>query len=174
MVSTSWEGLLSGIAHPVIGLDHLAFVIALGCSSALLAKRHTIAQWIPIGFLLAAIGGTGIHLMKVDLPFNEIWVALSVLLLGLTIGIERKISIALLSAFCVLAGLFHGYAYGEAIVGAETTQLLSYLVGFTAVQAAIAYGSFFAVSKLQENNARAIGLITVGIGLSTMLKTVGL
>jgi hypothetical protein len=32
--SNLWEGLLSGLAHPVIGLDHLAFVIAAGLIAA--------------------------------------------------------------------------------------------------------------------------------------------
>jgi urease accessory protein len=174
MVSNPLEGLLSGLAHPVIGLDHLAFVIALGCGSALLAKRQPIARGIPLGFLMAAIAGTAIHLLKVDLPLNELWVALSVLLLGLTIGLGQKLPVTALAGFVTLAGLFHGYAYGEAIVGAETAQLVSYLVGFTGIQALIAYGTFFVVSKLQENQARAIGWVAIGIGLSAVLKAVGI
>ncbi len=174
MVSNPLEGLLSGIAHPVIGLDHLAFVIAVGCGSALLAQRQPIARFIPIGFLTAAIAGTAIHLLKVDLPFNELWVALSVLLLGTAIGLGQKLPVVALTGFVTLAGLFHGYAYGEAIVGAEMTQLVSYLVGFTAIQALIAYGTFFAVSKLQENKAQAIGWVAIGIGLSATLKAVGI
>jgi urease accessory protein len=174
MVSNPLEGLLSGIAHPVIGLDHLAFVIAVGCGSALLAKRQPIARVIPLGFLTAAIAGTAIHLLKVDLPLNELWVALSVLLLGLTIGLGQKLPVAALAGFVSLAGLFHGYAYGEAIVGAEATPLVSYLVGFTAIQALMAYASFVVVSKLQENQARAIGWVAIGIGLSAVLKAVGI
>lgn len=174
MVSNPLEGLLSGIAHPVIGLDHLAFVIALGCGSALLAKKSPIARVIPLGFLTAAIAGTTLHLLKMDLPLNELWVALSVLLMGLTIGLGQKLPVAALAGFVSLAGLFHGYAYGEAIVGAETAQLVSYLVGFTAIQALIAYGTFFVVSKLQEHQARAIGWIAIGIGLSAVLKAVGI
>ncbi len=176
MVSNPLEGLLSGIAHPVIGLDHLAFVIAVGCGSALLAKtaNPSIARLIPLGFLTAAIAGTAIHLLKVDLPLNELWVALSVLLLGLSIGLGQKLPVAALAGFVTLAGLFHGYAYGESIVGAEATPLVSYLVGFTAIQALIAYSAFFVASKLQENKARAIGWIAIGIGLSAVLKAVGI
>jgi urease accessory protein len=174
MVSNPLEGLLSGLAHPVIGLDHLAFVIALGCGSALLAKRQPIARGIPLGFLMAAIAGTALHLLKVDLPLNELWVALSVLLMGLTIGLGQKLPVAVLAGFVTLAGLFHGYAYGEAIVGAETAQLVSYLVGFTAIQALMAYASFWVTSKLQENQARAIGWVAIGIGISAVLKAVGI
>ena len=27
--STLWEGLLSGVGHPIIGFDHLAFIVAM-------------------------------------------------------------------------------------------------------------------------------------------------
>lgn len=174
MVSNALEGFLSGVAHPVIGLDHLAFVIAVGCGSALLANREAIARLIPIGFLTAALLGTGIHLLKLDLPLNELWVSLSVLLLGLTIGLEKRFPIAVLATFVTLAGLFHGYAYGESIVGAETMPTVSYLVGFTAIQSVIAYSTFFLVSKLQANQSQAIGWVTIGIGLSAVLKAVGI
>jgi urease accessory protein len=40
-----------------------------------------------------------------------------------------------------VAGALHGYAYGESIVGAETGQLAAYIVGFAAIQYAIAVGS---------------------------------
>jgi urease accessory protein len=37
-----------------------------------------------------------------------------------------------------IAGLFHGYAYGEAIVGAQMTPLVAYLLGFTLIQYVVA------------------------------------
>jgi urease accessory protein len=33
-------------------------------------------------------------------------------------------------------GVFHGYAYGESIVGAQRGPLMAYLVGFTIIQLA--------------------------------------
>jgi hypothetical protein len=35
---TLWHGLLSGFGHPVIGLDHLAFVVAMGLLATPLAR----------------------------------------------------------------------------------------------------------------------------------------
>ena len=32
--TTLYEGLVSGLAHPVIGLDHLAFIVAAGLIAA--------------------------------------------------------------------------------------------------------------------------------------------
>lgn len=37
------EGLLSGLAHPVIGLDHLAFILAVGLIAASLGAGLQIA-----------------------------------------------------------------------------------------------------------------------------------
>ena len=38
--TTAWHGLLSGIGHPVIGFDHLAFIIAVGIASAFVGLRY--------------------------------------------------------------------------------------------------------------------------------------
>ena len=35
-------GFLSGLAHPVIGLDHFAFVVAVGLLAALLGRRGLV------------------------------------------------------------------------------------------------------------------------------------
>src|SRR5262249_62342369 len=34
MPTTAMQGLMSGLGHPVIGLDHFAAVVAVGCLSA--------------------------------------------------------------------------------------------------------------------------------------------
>ena len=59
-----FEGFMSGLAHPVIGLDHLAFIVAVGFLSALNPGK----LWLPLSFVLAALGGTGLHLMKFNIP----------------------------------------------------------------------------------------------------------
>lgn len=115
--SNLWEGFLSGVGHPVIGIDHLAFVVAVGL----------IAVGIPNGisiiasFLATVILGTGIHLLSIDLPLTEIAIALSVLVFGTMLALKQKLSVQFLSIFAAIAGIFHGYAYGEAIIGAEMT-----------------------------------------------------
>ncbi len=52
--STLMEGFLSGVGHPVIGLDHLAFIVAVGIAAAFTAQRYTL----PLVFILATIAGT--------------------------------------------------------------------------------------------------------------------
>lgn len=129
-----FEGFLSGLAHPVIGLDHLAFVVAIG----LIAAGRSRGAFIPAAFLLAAMVGTGIHVLSIDLPAVEIVIATSVIVLGGMLALEKHPSFTALAVLAALAGLFHGYAYGEAIVGAQMMPLVAYLAGFTLIQYAIA------------------------------------
>lgn len=128
------EGFLSGLAHPVVGLDHLAFVVAIG----LIAAGQSRGALIPAAFLLAAMAGTGVHVLSIDLPAAEIVIATSVIALGGMLALEKHPNFSALAVLGALAGLFHGYAYGEAIVGAEMMPLVAYLAGFTLIQYAIA------------------------------------
>ncbi|MEL6881915.1 MAG: HupE/UreJ family protein, partial [Cyanobacteria bacterium J06607_10] len=114
-----FEGLFSGIAHPVIGFDHLAFVIAAGLVGALI-KRGMV---IPIAFVAASLGGTGLHLLLMDLPAPELVISASVLMFGVVLAWGRSLNLNVVTALGAIAGLFHGYAYGEAVVGAQMTPL---------------------------------------------------
>ncbi|MGB3514467.1 MAG: HupE/UreJ family protein [Microcoleaceae cyanobacterium] len=128
--SNLWEGLLSGIGHPIIGIDHLAFVVAIG----LIAAPATRGVLIPVCFIATAMLGTGFHLLIIDLPLVEMAIALSVVAFGVMLAVKQKLNIQLLAILAATAGIFHGYAYGEAIIGAEITPLLAYLIGFSAIQ----------------------------------------
>jgi len=167
--STLAEGLLSGFAHPVIGFDHLAFVVAVGIAAAFTAQRYLL----PLAFVLATIAGTVLHLAAVDLPMVETVIAASVVLAGFLVLSGRELPAGLLAALFVVGGIFHGYAYGESIVGAETSPLVTYLLGFALVQyvIAIAAGAIVvqtigAGKKAFENNAyRITGGMVAGAGL---------
>ena len=132
--ATFSEGLLSGIGHPVIGVDHLAFVIAVGVAAALIGSRFLL----PLAFVVATLAGTVVHLMAIDLPAVELMIALSVAAIGVVIFSGRQIALGALAALFAVSGLFHGFAYGEAIFGAETTPMIAYLAGFGVTQYAIA------------------------------------
>src|SRR6187401_3797779 len=78
MPATFGEGFLSGLGHPVIGLDHLAAVVAVGC----LAAAHRSASALAVAFVLAMMGGVALHLHGTAVPAAESLVALTVLALG--------------------------------------------------------------------------------------------
>ncbi|ELS02897.1 hydrogenase/urease accessory protein [Xenococcus sp. PCC 7305] len=143
-----FEGIMSGFGHPVIGFDHLAFVIASG----LLALKITGGILIPIAFVLATGIGAGIHLLSINLPIPEIVIAVSVVLFGilLTIKSQRKKNFNYglkISGLAGLAGIFHGFAYGEGIFGAEPTPMFAYLIGFIMIQLVISLGIYFIANK---------------------------
>lgn len=157
------QGLVSGFAHPVIGLDHFVFVIALGAACYYFGRRAgTVAV-----FLGATLGGTGLHLLEGTLAFPEVWVALSLLLLGaLFLAGSAFLKSDGTLVFFGLAGIAHGYAYGESIVGAEPTPLAAYLVGFTLVQLAVIFGAFAAARYIDRAKPKFRSVHALGATVS--------
>ncbi|MEM9091150.1 MAG: HupE/UreJ family protein [Cyanobacteria bacterium P01_F01_bin.53] len=151
-----FEGLLSGIGHPVLGFDHFAFAIAVGLLAAVLRRGFTV----PLAFLLAALVGTGLHLGGLNLPAPELVISASVFLFGVLVITRRELSTPAVVGLTALVGIFHGYAYGEAVVGAEPTPLVAYLIGFTLVQGAIA-GIAYLLSQRAIDKEHSVGLISV-------------
>ena len=141
--SNFFEGIMSGFGHPIVGFDHLTFVVASG----LIALKITRGILIPLAFVIATGIGAGIHLASINLPFPEIIIAASVVVFGVLLAFRRTqkdLNYGLkITALAVLAGIFHGYAYGEGIFGAEPTPMIAYLIGFIIVQLAIALGTHF-------------------------------
>jgi urease accessory protein len=171
--STFFEGFLSGLGHPVIGLDHLTFVVAIGLLSAL----HGRGLVIPTAFVVAAMGGTVIHLFAVDLPAVELVISASVLGFGVLLARKAMPNLAWVVGLAAIAGIFHGYAYGEAIVGAEMNPIVAYLAGFTLVQLGISWGAFAIGKMLLQQvgeqpslSLRFAGFTICGIG-ATFLAT---
>ncbi|MGF1575246.1 MAG: HupE/UreJ family protein [Cyanophyceae cyanobacterium] len=164
--ATGWEGFLSGLGHPVIGLDHLAFVIATG----LLAVAVKGGLGIPVGFVVASAVGTGLHLMGFTIPAAEVIIAGSVVLFGLFLALKNRPPVTILLLLSVLAGLLHGYAYGEVVIGAEMTPIVAYLLGFMAIQLTIAGAIYQAIKLLKADpetsalNLRFAGFVLVGLG----------
>ncbi len=169
-VSTGFEGFVSGVAHPVIGVDHLAMIIAVGILSALLRPGFLVAGT----FVVAAMFGTGLHLLGLSLPLSEPLVSLSVLSAGILITLRRSLGTSVVLGFSVIGGLLHGYAYGESIFGAETGSLIAYLAGFTLIQLVIAGIAFGLAKKFREGSLeptaclRPAGFIVAGAGFALL------
>jgi urease accessory protein len=139
--STLWQGLLSGLGHPVIGLDHLAFVVGVGALAYLMGR----AVLVPVVFVAGTVAGCALHIAGANLPAAELAVALTVAAAAALVASRTRLPPAVLAALLAAAGVFHGYAYGESIVGAETTPLAAYVVGFGVIQTCIALGSALAL-----------------------------
>jgi urease accessory protein len=158
MPETLWQGFASGIGHPVIGFDHLAFIIGMA-ALALLTKAPRL---MPLAFVGMTVVGTLVHLQAVTLPAAELVIAASVLLIGVLGLMGAKLPALVAAALFGAAGVFHGYAYGEAVVGAEASPIIAYLIGFAFVQIAIAWGLQLAA----ERSGRMAGWIKAGAGIA--------
>ncbi|MBW4549658.1 MAG: HupE/UreJ family protein [Aphanocapsa sp. GSE-SYN-MK-11-07L] len=169
MPANFFEGFLSGVAHPLIGLDHFAFIVAVG----LLAVTRKQGILIPVAFVLAAMVGTGLHLANLSFPGVELFVSGSILVFGVLLTLKNSLNTATVAGLSAVAGLCHGYAYGESIFGAEMTPLVAYLAGFTVIQLAISLAAFWigqatllGQAKDQPHQLHSAGLVICGIGLA--------
>lgn len=143
--STLWQAIASGIGHPVIGLDHLAFLLAAGVLAATLPARAGIAAIL--AFVAGGFLGSQVHLAGIGLGPVEVLVALSVLGVGLAL-LWRQVPAAALPAGFGIAGLFHGHAFAEAIIGAEQGPVVAYLAALAVTQAAIGLGAMALAGRL--------------------------
>jgi urease accessory protein len=172
--ATFGQGILSGLGHPVIGLDHFAAVVAVGC----LAAAHRAAYALVMAFVLAMMAGVALHVHGATLPGAEILVALSVIALGALMLGDRQMPLGAALLLFAIVGAVHGYALGESIYGAEPTPLYAYLLGLAIVQSAIALtAAKFAHSFIQRRRAdlsplRLVGAGIAGIGLAVLMQQV--
>jgi urease accessory protein len=122
---TPISGLLSGLAHPLLGPDHLLFLLAL----ALVGLQRRLS-WM-LGLLATGLLGSGLGLILPGLPGSEALVSLSLVAVGLVL-FKRLPTAVLLPAFAL-----HGYALSASVLGWTSAPLASYLFGLLIAQGAL-------------------------------------
>jgi urease accessory protein len=173
MPATFGEGILSGLGHPVIGLDHFGAVVAVGC----LAAVHRAASALVVAFVLAMMAGVALHLHGATVPGTEMLVALTVIALGALMLHHRQVPAGVALVLFAVVGVIHGYALGESIYGAEPTPLYAYLLGLAVIQGAIALGAAKIARSLAQRSSdlsplRLVGAGIAGIGLAVLMQQV--
>ena len=167
--TTFTEGFLSGLGHPVIGPDHLAFLLAIGVAVGVGGLNLVL----PLLFVVASAIGVTLHVNGVNLPGAEIVVAVSVLFAGFLIARGRALPVSLWAILFAAAGLFHGYAFGESIFGAERSPLHAYLLGLIIVQSVLTVGTALFVRRkaggVSAIAPRLAGAVIIGVGLATLI-----
>lgn len=167
---TLFEGFLSGLAHPVIGPEHLGFIIAMALAAA--AARRIVL--VPLVFVLATAVGCAVHLGGGPVPGGEPAAIAAALFAGALLAIAwHRTMPGLWVAFAAVGGVIHGHAYGAAIVGAEPAPVGSYLAGFAVVQAVLCCGGAYAISRILRLRGDLGGLVFrsggVGVGMLAVL-----
>ncbi len=161
------DGLLTGLAHPLIGLDHFAFVIAVGVLAAVAGAR----LFAPLFFVGGTLVGCALSLSGLTVPASEWLIIASVLALGTAVALgHRRVRRTELGLFAG-AGVLHGMAYAAGIIGAEAAPLGAYLVGFAIIQSGLTVGVMLAMRLFWRSDAigmpaRLAGAAVAGIGFA--------
>lgn len=126
---SAWQALLSGIGHPLLGPDHLLFMLGI----ALVGLKKTKKWVLP----LLAIGLAGSAFVQLQ-PLPDLLAPWAEALVSLSLAIEGLIVLNLLSPK-LLVPMFalHGYLLGSTIVGAEPSPLIGYFLGLLLSQVAL-------------------------------------
>ncbi|MEO0574504.1 MAG: HupE/UreJ family protein [Pseudomonadota bacterium] len=119
-------GLISGLLHPVLGLDHLVAMVAVGLWGAILGQPSI---WIlPVTFPLVMAFGALLGVAGVPMPGVEFAIAGSALALGIAVLTQSRPPLWLAAIIVGFFAIFHGHAHGSEMPGASNS--LAYGVGF--------------------------------------------
>lgn len=119
-------GFLTGLRHPVSGLDHVLAMIAVGLWGAQLGAP---AIWLlPVTFPMVMACGGFLGLVGIPLPGVELGIAASALLLGAMVASEARPPLPLAAALVGFFAVFHGHAHGAELPAGQSG--LTYSIGF--------------------------------------------
>lgn len=119
-------GFVTGLLHPVSGLDHVLAMVAVGLWGAQLGSP---AIWVlPVAFPMVMAFGGLLGLLGVHLPGIEIGIALSGVLLGAAVMLEFRPSLAVAAGLVAFFAVFHGHAHGTELPAGQSPLL--YSMGF--------------------------------------------
>lgn len=153
-------GLLSGLLHPVSGLDHVLAMLAVGIWGAQMGPP---AIWVlPVTFpMVMALGGM-LSLVGVPVPGVEIGIGLSALLLGLMVAFERRPDLRVAAVLVGFFAIFHGYAHGAELPEGQSGIL--YSIGFV-VSTGTLHASGIGVGLIHrwDRGKRALRIAGAGI-----------
>ncbi|MEH2171788.1 HupE/UreJ family protein [Nostoc sp.] len=152
-ITNCWEAFIWGLADPVISLNCLVGIVAIGLLSSVFVRGAAIAGC----FVFATVLGIVIHISQLNLPDTEIAmpsagaaIAISTIVFGTMLMMPNQLNFLVLALVGISAGLFQGYANAESIVSAGTISVVAYILGIAL--------TLFAVAM----SAREIG---VGMGM---------
>ena len=131
-------GFATGFAHPFTGLDHLLAMIAVGLWASQLGGRAVwllpltfpVVWLLPLTFPVVMAAGAALGFGGVALPWIEVGITASVLVLGAAVALSYRPSLAVSLPLIGLFALLHGYAHGVEL--SAQTSALGYCAGFVA------------------------------------------
>lgn len=165
-------GLADGFMHPLLGLDHLLAMLAIGVWAAQIGRS---ARWtLPLLFPMVMAVGAVIGMGAVYLPGIEPGIAGSVAVLGLLIAFAIRMPVWAGSIAVSLFALVHGFAHGLEMPAGASPVL--YGAGFILATLALLAGGLAigtaATGKAAEKAMRLLGSAIAAAG-AYLLVSIG-
>ena len=175
-METFAHGILSGVGHPLLGFDHLFFVLVIGVAAVFTARRYST----PFAYIVAMLLGCLAMAKGVGLPAKELVIAVSLIVLGAAVFRGKTLGIAPTIVLFAGFGLFHGSAFGDSIAAQEavlgTKVLIGYLIGLGVIQYAVAFGAGWFIKNIlhaveaNDIRVRISGGMVAGAGAFLLLE----
>ncbi len=125
-VASLQGGFISGFMHPILGLDHVVAMVAVGLWGAFLGKP---AIWVlPIVFPLVMAFGGALGVAGVEIPYIETGIALSGIVIGLAVLFMIRPPIWIAAIIVGTFAIFHGHAHGTELPNSANPLIFS--IGF--------------------------------------------
>ncbi|WP_404364534.1 HupE/UreJ family protein [Marinobacter sp.] len=157
------SGFVSGLLHPMLGLDHLLAMAAIGFWSV--RQTASMKDSTPLFVIGGTVLGAGIAWGGLSLPGVETGIGLSVMLAGILIATMARLPTAVGGSLAGAFMVFHGFAHGtEMPAGAA---LVAYLAGFSMATLAITFvgrGLGALLMKTDSRAGRVVGATLAGVG----------
>lgn len=119
-------GFSSGLMHPVLGLDHVIAMVAVGLWGAFLGRP---AIWIlPIVFPMVMAFGGAMGVIGIPIPSVETGIAVSAIVLGAMVALALRPPIWVAAVIVGAFAIFHGHAHGTELPDAASP--LAFSLGF--------------------------------------------
>lgn len=119
-------GFSSGLLHPILGLDHVVAMVAVGLWGAFLGNP---AIWLlPVVFPLVMTLGGVLGILAVPLPAVETGIALSAVVIGGLVALAARPPLPLAALIVAVFAIFHGYAHGAELPASANP--LAFSLGF--------------------------------------------
>ena len=110
-------GFMSGVLHPLTGLDHLLVMLAIGFWAARAPTENRFQ--IPTLFIIFLLIGLTMGAFMTTSSMVELGIAVSVLAMGLILFLSARISALWQLMLTSMFGLIHGFVHGQELILAE-------------------------------------------------------
>lgn len=155
-------GVLAGLIHPLLGLDHLLAMLALGLWAA---QQAGALRWaLPLTFVGSMLVGGLLGFNGLQIPLMETGIAASVLAFGLLVTVAIRLPMLVSITLTALFALSHGVAHGLELPALANPY--GYAAGFLLATAALHASGYALVRLLPQATASLVRLAGAASALS--------